>query len=351
MEEASEEEEGFVAFEGRKVKAILYKLAPMDDDMKKEITAYVHDGYMDKDARFARTVFGEMNSSGRRDYSEFFESPWVEEHVRETGKRKRLNMIQKNVATRTFIKAMVGQDGNDVEKYMHTADKLREWEEQRDDDEDVKTVSRMVQSFERIAVREVLLALEERWASGYGNAKTHMERLRRANKSEEDTISMLCHSLRRCDNIYDVFAHMVCMEMVWADATNGSKNTSIHMTKQIEEKRNASKRQLVRSLDEITDPKKLPADKMGIPLMHIKKNMCISSNGVLVVGKESTDVVYVLDMITGFDTKGRLDLTDVKSIQITQVFSERDEEALKAAKEKEQSKRRTRSQGGLSSLG
>jgi hypothetical protein len=337
--------EGYVAFEGRKVKAVLYKLAPMTDALKQDMTAYVHDGFMMKDERFAREVFGQMNASGKRDYTDFYESPWVEEHVRETGKRKRLNMMQKTAASRTFMKAVVAQETQDVEKYIHTADKLREWEEQRDEDEDVKTVSRTVQSFERIAMHNIMLSLSEGWAIAYANAKVHLQRLKTAaQKQRDDETSVLCHSVRRCDALYHVFAHTVSMEMVWADATNGSKNTSIYMCKTIELQKSAAIRQFVQALDGVADAKRLPVDTMGIPLMRVNKNMCVSSNGVLVVGKDSTDVVYVLDMITGFDARGKLDLTDVKSIQITQVFSEKDDEAMKAVREKERSRMQTRSQ-------
>ena len=73
-----EEQEDYVSFSGRQTRAVLYKLAPMSDPVKAEMTKYVHEGHMQKDLRFAREVFGRTNTSGRKDFLDFWESPWVE---------------------------------------------------------------------------------------------------------------------------------------------------------------------------------------------------------------------------------------------------------------------------------
>jgi len=79
----------------------------------------------------------------------------------------------------------------------------------------------------------------------------------------------------------------------------------------------------VRGLDALTEQMEL--DTMGIPLMSINCNMYVSSNGVLIMGKDSTEAVYVLDMLNGFNANGQLDLSNVKTIHITQMVTEREE--------------------------
>jgi hypothetical protein len=70
------EDSEYVAFGGRQIRAVLYKLAPMSDAIKAEMTEYVHGGAMQKDLRFAREVFGRTNTSGRKDFLDYWESPW-----------------------------------------------------------------------------------------------------------------------------------------------------------------------------------------------------------------------------------------------------------------------------------
>jgi len=140
----SDEEEngqdGFVAFGGRQVKAFLYKLSPMSDTIKTEMTAYVHDGWMQKDLRFAREVFGRTNTSGRKDFLDFWESPWVEEHLHETPKKRRMDAMQKANAMRNYVKNASTQEAQqDINKYMQTVDTLSRWQDLPNENE-VRTV-------------------------------------------------------------------------------------------------------------------------------------------------------------------------------------------------------------------
>jgi hypothetical protein len=128
----------------------------------------------------------------------------------------------------------------------------------------------------------------------------------------------------------------VALEISWADATSGTRNTPIYMCRQIQDNKEGAVITLIRALDAISE--EIEPDTTGIPLMRINCNMCVSSNGVLVMGKDSTDAVYVLDMLNGFNANGRLDLTNVKTIHITRTFSEKDEIAIAAEKEKEKKK-------------
>lgn len=319
-------DEGFVAFAGRQAKAFLYKLAPMSDTIKAEMTAYVHDGWMQKDLRFAREVFGRTNTSGRKDFLDFWESPWVEEHLRDTPKKRRMDSQQKASAMRNYVKNASAQDGQqDINKYMQTVDTLSRWQDLSAENEDVKTVSRLVQSFERVAVRLIATGLEDSWAESYGNAREHMNRI--------PDVTVICHTLRRHDALFDLFAAVVATEMAWVDATNGSRSTTIHMCNQILENKELAVTVFVRALNAIVG--RVDADTVGIPLMRINCNMCVSSNGILIMGKDSTDAVYVLDMINSFNANGKLDLTDIKTIHISQQFSEKDEVAMQAARQQE----------------
>ena len=340
-DEPQQPDEGYIAFEGRKAKGVLYKLAAMTDTVKKDMTEYVHGGSMKKDLRFAREVFGQTNTSGRKDFSDFWESPWIEEHVRDMPKRRKLDMMQKSSASRTFMKTLSAQE--DLDKFMTTADKLRQWEDQRDENEDVKTISRMVQSFERAALRDIIASLEEPWADCYANAKIHTARL--LGEDVIDSITRACHALRRSDAIFDAFGVAVANHMMWADGTNGTRTNTIYMCKELKDKKATSVRMFVRALNNILDPDAIPADTLGIPLMHINGNMCVSSNGIVIVGKDSMDAIYVLDMTSSLNAQGRLDLTGVKTIHITETYSEKDE--MLAARQHQRNQIRTRSQTAL----
>ena len=345
---------GYVPFAGRQARAILYKLAPMSDAVRAEMTAYVHDGHMQKDLRFVREVYGKTNTSGKRDFLDYWESPWVEEHIRETPKKRRMDTMQKASAVRNYSRNASAQEGQDVDKFMSTMDKLWDWEAQIKETEDVKTVSRLVQSFERVAVRSVQAAIEGGgWASAYGNARALMGQLQQSSVSADkhDVTSAICHTMRRSDAMFDLFASVVASEMMWTDATSGTRNTTSIMCQQIRDIKDGSIRIFVRALNDVSD---LQLDTVAIPLMNISCNMCVSSNGILIMGKDSVDAVYVLDMQNSFNAQGRLDLTQVKTIHISESYTETDETNLRQARQKEKDKqaeaserRRTRSAGGL----
>jgi hypothetical protein len=331
--EEGEKEKEYVSFAGKHIRAVMYKLVPISDPMKAEVTAYVHGGGMEKDLRFAREVFGRTNTSGRKDFLDFWESPWVEEHVRETSKKRRLDSVQKASAARNYVRNASAQETQDLDKYMSSVDTLSRWQDQTNENDDVKTVSRMVQSFERVTVRTLMGAVKQGWAAGYGNARQNLVNMRAT--TEEEGITGVCHTIRRHDALFDLFAAAVAMEISWADATSGTRNTPIYMCRQIQDNKEGATKALVRALNSTTIEE---ADEIGIPLMRINGNMCVSSNGVLIMGKDSTDAVYVLDMLNGFNAQGRLDLTDVKTIHIMDTFSEKDEAAIQVAKEKEKEK-------------
>jgi len=97
--------EGYHSFQGRQVKGVLYRLSPMTNQLRKRMTRYVHDGYMDKDLRYVQIIYGLMNTSGKKDFEMFWESPWVEEHVRDTSKKKKVDAQQRAMAVKSYIRA------------------------------------------------------------------------------------------------------------------------------------------------------------------------------------------------------------------------------------------------------
>jgi hypothetical protein len=52
-DEKNASESDYVAFEGRQIRAVLFKLLPMTDALKAKITTYVHGGLLQKDLLFA----------------------------------------------------------------------------------------------------------------------------------------------------------------------------------------------------------------------------------------------------------------------------------------------------------
>ena len=153
---ASAKEGGYKEFRSRQVKGVLYKLNPMAQDTHTKMHEYVHGGFMDKDLRFAREVFGLANTSGRKEFTTYWESPWVEEHIRDTTKRRKIESQERAMAARSFIRNSSANESDNVRKFIETVETLRKWEDNYDSRDNVKTISRLIQSFERVAVRSII---------------------------------------------------------------------------------------------------------------------------------------------------------------------------------------------------
>jgi len=320
-DEEVDTEKGFISFKARQAKGILYKLNPLSNDNEHLIKRYVNEGYMQKDLRFARELYGLVNTSGRKDFTYVWESPWVEEHVRDTNKRKRQEVQQRSYAVKNFLKASSSHDTDNVERFIQNVDKLTEWEEKIDTNEDIKTISRVVQSFEKVAVRQLLNFFESVASQQYTRVKYIVKNL--LNQAKEEGVSCLCNTFRRSGVCFDLFANLVACEVNFADSTNGSKNLSIYANKLLESKRVNALSKLINCLDSIQDEAmELPMDVIGMPLMNINFNVCISK-GVIIVGKNSNKAVYVLDIQSAknYEPNGSLNLEDVKTIEIVQQFS------------------------------
>lgn len=335
MNEAADgqEEEGYHTFRARQAKGVLYKLASMDGPLKVRLTKYVHGGAMDGDLRFVREVFGLVNTSGRKDFDLFWESPFIEEHVHDTTRKRKLDAQQRSMAVRSYIRASstTAAEPENIDRFLSTVDRLTEWEDQHGSKDIVKTVSRMVQSFERSALSYLITVLDGPACRSYSStvrslvdpAHVYLVGEGEAEGPNAPDITSVACTLRRSRDIFHLFAAVVAADIIWAEATNGARNTTIYMCKQLDEKRRESAMGLIRGLYALrTD---LPHDTMGMPLMHINASMCVC-RGVLVVMPGSVSATYILDIADGTS-----DLTNVKHIRITHVLEETPESAAAPA--------------------
>jgi hypothetical protein len=312
--------DGYSEFRSRQARGTLYKLDAMPDDVHNIMHEYVHRGYMEKDLRFAREVYGLTNTSGRKEFTTYWESPWVEEHIRDTTKRRKVEAQERAMAARTFIRNSSANESDNVRKFIETVETLRKWEDNSDSRDNVKTISRLIQSFERVAVRNMITNTKSAEGENLGYyTRVFVEHFNRIQQeSGIKDISSIAHTLRRSDHVFDMFALLVAAEISVADLKSGTRNISISLANSILEKRNAAENSILDRIAELTLDQ-LTADKVGLPLMTVPYNLCVS-RGVLLVG-EDTKTSYVLDIDGCLDNFGKLDLTGVKTIVITSDFS------------------------------
>lgn len=224
------------------------------------------------------------------------------------------------MAVRSYIRANAPQDPGNVDKYIETVDQLTQWEDRHNTKDIVKTVSRMVQSFERVAIRGVVgLAALPQYGSYRGAVETAVQ-ARPIGEDDDgvssvgsDAIDVVACSMRRHDNFFDLLAASVAAEIVWADATNGTRSMARHIYERLEEKKREATLNLMRGIHSFTP--RFDTDTVGLPLMKATANMCVSS-GVLVVCPGMQSATYILDM------EEEMDLNNVRTITITRVVRE-----------------------------
>jgi hypothetical protein len=318
MEDEEEDESAYHSFRSRQAKGVLYKISAVEGVPRAKLTKYVNEGAMDADLRYVREVYGLTNTSGRKDFDLFWESPWVEEHVRDTTRKRKLDAQQRAVAVRSYIRASstTAAEPENIDKYLDTVDRLTEWEDRHGAKDIVKTVSRFVQSFEHAAIISLQGHLSHPECRAYKSTvetvidPTFIE----FNTPEEPSIASIACTLRRSAHLFHLFASVVASEIIWAEATNGARNTAIYMCKQLDVKRGQSALSLIRSIYAMRDP--LPHDTVGLPLMHINASMCVC-RGILVVMPGATSATYILDL-----SDGTTDLTGVRNIRISQLVTD-----------------------------
>lgn len=311
-DEEEEEGAGYRAFRRREVKGVLYRLSPVEDPLRERVGKYVNDGAMMRDMRYVRDVYGLVNASGRvRDFEQFWEAPWVEEHVRDSARKRRLEAQQRSMAVRSYIRN-APTDPDNLGRYLDSVDKLTEWEDRHGAKDLVKTVSRMVQSFERLTLTHLKTMLETSECRSLRHASVFVD----PAEADRDVTALAC-TLRRSDYVFHLFAAAVAMEILWNEGTNGTRNTTIFMCRQLEDKRLEAAAALLRAL--ATNDVDVSYDTLGLPLMEVNGSMCVA-RGVLVVMPGSVSATYVLDVERAGDGGQALDLTGVKTITITHVL-------------------------------
>ena len=343
-EDEEEEDGGYRSFaRGRQAKGVLYRISAFDDPLRERMTAYVHGGAMDADLRYAREVYGLVNTSGRKDFDQFWESPWVEEHIRDTTRKRKLDAQQRAMAVRSYIRAStttpLGAPGvaggaapsepGHVDRFLDTVDKLTDWEDRHGSQDVVKTVSRMVQSFEHIAIGSLQGLLDTAACTSYRPAvRMHLDpayiTLPAADSGEGGaTVSSIACTLRRSPALFHLFAELVAAEIIWAEATNGARNTTIYMCRQLREKQCDAGMAVIRSLAGLlrsgADP--LPHDRLGMPLMSVDGSMCVT-RGVLVVLPGRISATYVLDIQEQDGVA--MDMSRIQTIRVTRVVTDPD---------------------------
>ena len=293
---------GFHTFAPR-AQGILFKISPLSDEICADIEAYMRNGAMQRDLAFVDTLYGIIAPSQSREYSMFWESPWVEEQIKETGRKRKIEQQQRTMAVRSFIKASTAaatsgpmvQDAEDVDRFLSTVDRLTEWDRHTHSDdaarESVKTVSRMVQSFEKKAVM-ALLGLLQAGSIRNPMALQHLQRLRGSSAGDVDVIA---HSLRRSPHTYVAFASLVASELILSEANSGSKNISINTARRMDlEKFNAVNTML--DILQRATASTLPRDALGLPLMKTNAHVCISKGVLVVANQKSTQATYILEI-------------------------------------------------------
>lgn len=312
-----------------KLKGTLFKISPLSSEVCSDVDTYVQGGSMSRDLVYIRSLYGLVNPSQKREFAFFWESPWVEEHIKDTSKKRKVEEQQKSLAVRTYIRASstsasIQQEPEDLEKFLSNVSKLTDWEDRTSNSakETVKTVSRIVQSFEKKAVRNILNLLES------GNvakvvALNHLNRLRGGIYGDIDDIA---HTLRRSLITYDAFATLVSAEILFSDGTNGSRNTSIHLSKRLDFERQMAAMTLIEVLQRISSQAALPKDTLGLPLMQTECKLCVSK-GVLVVCGEADHASYILNLEDhGKLTEMLAQTSRLKFVDISaQVYTEEDE--------------------------
>jgi hypothetical protein len=235
------------------------------------------------------------------------------------------------MAVRSYIRGTTGLQNEaqqDVGKFIETVDQLTQWEDRHDAKDSVKTVSRMVQSFERTAIRSVTGIVS---ASPYTIYRDSVQTAFALDRHEEgdgtaDTVgscqieSTACW-LRRNDQLFDLFAAAVANEIIWADATNGTRSIAMHLCERLLNKKNEALVNIARTIH--AQAAVFQRDEVGMPLMEMNGSMCVA-RGVLVVCPGSQSATYVLDVEQphGADPAAPLDLTNVRNITITHVMND-----------------------------
>jgi hypothetical protein len=309
-----------------KVRGVLYKISPLTPEQGTNVEKYIREGAMKRDSVFVSALFGLVAPSKTKDLSMFWESPWIEDQVKESGKKRKLQQQQRSLAVRSFIKASTQDTSVNVDSFLDKVEKLTQWDQSEDGAlrENLQTVSRLVQSFEKKAVLSLLNLLQ----SGGVNSPIAQQHLNRLKGTPSGDLDPIAHALRRAPHTYFAFASLVASELLLAEASNGSRNISINMSRRMDNDRFTCINTMLDNLQKATAAA-LPRDTVGLPLMDLTCNVCVSKGVLVVANKRSSQATYVLDIedldqiLAKRKSKGKkgLDLLEITA----QIFEEEEE--------------------------
>jgi len=307
--------EAWTDFKDTSIEGTLYSVGVMSDQETEAVERYL-EATMPKDLRYIRCMYGYLNPDDRKEFTYFWESPFVEEHVQDTRKRRRMEQRLRNTGVRKL--AEKGPQ-DDPDGYLNDLEKGIKWSEKQDAAEPVKTVSRVIQSFEKTAVRSMLSYTT--LVPG-GSTAEHAMLALVSNTGDVDTA---CHTLRRCDATYDLFAKLVVSELHLQEGLSASKNISIFATKTLIQARNAALERMITCLESLPP---MQRDTVGIPIMNINRNVIVGKQTILCVNQED-QAIFILQVAGGALTAEKI--KDLKTIHVLQVVAESETKSQKAS--------------------
>jgi hypothetical protein len=236
------------------------------------------------------------------------------------------------MAARSYIRSTAPTDPAQLNQYLESVERVSEWSERGDgggaskkkrrphrpSHHWVKTVSRMVQSFERLTLTRLHTMAESVQHASLRAAFDFMNDQLVGLEPTHDITTQLACTLRRNPRTYHLFAAAVAMEILWNEGTNGTRNTTQYMCQQLQEKRVEAELALLNVIAQTHHTSLRPLDSIGLPLMSVSGRMCVS-RGVLVLLPGRTAATYVLDLEDEDGDANGEDLSDVQSITITHV--------------------------------
>ena len=309
--------DGLVSFSGgrRTVRGQLYRITPIESELRSQVQFYVEHA-MQRDHQYVRTLYGRVSPVLQKDYDYFWESPFLQEHGLDTQKRRRIEEQQKNMVVKTFMRAQVTQDTDDVNGYLERVKEVMNWQDESNSKNVIKAVSRVVQSYELDAVRNVISVLATKQLRR-PNAEAHLCRILESRdvSVSANGIEPVAHTLRRNPILSDLFVGVVATELILAAVCGGAASVSIHVSRLKHAARDNAIIQLLDAL-EATHASQIPVDTVGLPLMKVNCNLFISK-GVLVVTGSSSTAKYILDITEEDGSASVADLTGVRTINLT----------------------------------
>lgn len=99
--------------------ANVYAISHVKRDTRARLERYINEA-MQLDHMYIEKLYGRVNPSINRDYEYFWESPWVEEHIHDSNKKRRMDEQNRNYAYRNFIRANADNKKASLKRTLQT---------------------------------------------------------------------------------------------------------------------------------------------------------------------------------------------------------------------------------------